>query len=535
MHIFLGTEWKKLQSLLAQLRKASNHPYLFPDAETDPGEEPTDEIVTASGKMVILDRLLVKLKEKGHRVVIFSQYTRTLDILDDYLNWRGYTHCRLDGQTNRVWREVLITEFNKPGNDTFVFCLSTRAGGEGVNLYTADTVILFDSDWNPQVDIQAMARVHRIGQTRPVHIYRLVSAGSVEERIVQRAQKKLFLDTMVNRGSSAMGLSMDAVVKEEGGGDTDDIDVSTAISALKFGWNSVFGVTESSGTQSDITYEDLEAIIDRKRGSGHIESLSKVMNEEKKGSSRNDNSSLLLEGQECDIKNFQEKTEFTSLRNFEGNIFENKTSSRRSDYYKAIDEEAVFQEGLKRARVSRLTEEYVSGVGMTAILKSNQYSLTQGEPSVFERETTSQRMKDVAAGLIQKSKRLKAGEDFMNQDHCQLCWEYGDLICCDHCPASYHVACLGLTAEDIPSMWSCPHHKACVDCGKNSKAAGFLFRCAMCPNAHCEDCMGNDQEILGNHPIWHEQGFKATGNCCYVNCSKECTEFFKAQNINKIK
>lgn len=147
--------WKKLQSLLAQLRKAANHPFLFPDAETidnDPETGSTNEdIVTASGKMVILDQLLKKLKKKGHRVVLFSQYTKTLDIISDYLDYRGFSYSRLDGQTNRVYREVLINQFNRKESSKFVFCLSTRAGGEGVNLYTADTVILFDSDWNPQV------------------------------------------------------------------------------------------------------------------------------------------------------------------------------------------------------------------------------------------------------------------------------------------------------------------------------------------------------------------------------------------------
>jgi SWI/SNF-related matrix-associated actin-dependent regulator of chromatin subfamily A member 5 len=147
--------WKKLQSLLAQLRKAANHPYLFPNAETisaDPEAASTnEEIVTASGKMVILDQLLKKLKRKGHRVVLFSQYTKTLDIISDYLDYRNYSYSRLDGQTNRVYREVLINQFNRKKSSKFIFCLSTRAGGEGVNLYTADTVILFDSDWNPQV------------------------------------------------------------------------------------------------------------------------------------------------------------------------------------------------------------------------------------------------------------------------------------------------------------------------------------------------------------------------------------------------
>lgn len=133
--------------------------------------------MTSSGKMVVLDLLLRRLKLRGHRVVLFSQYTRTLDIIGDYLDLRGYSHCRLDGSTNRVMREVLINQFNKENSPLFVFCLSTRAGGEGVNLFTADTVVLFDSDWNPQVDIQAMARVHRIGQTRPVHVYRWCRAA----------------------------------------------------------------------------------------------------------------------------------------------------------------------------------------------------------------------------------------------------------------------------------------------------------------------------------------------------------------------
>jgi SWI/SNF-related matrix-associated actin-dependent regulator of chromatin subfamily A member 5 len=188
-------------SLLAQLRKAANHPFLFPGIEKVSVDGlPSEDIVSVSGKMQVLDLLLRSLYEKGHRVVLFSQYTRTLDIISDYLDMRGYRHSRLDGSTNRVMREVKINLFNKPKSPIFIFCLSTRAGGEGLNLFTADTVILFDSDWNPQSDNQAMGRVHRIGQTRVVHVYRLVTAGSVEECIVQRAQRKLFLDTMINRG-----------------------------------------------------------------------------------------------------------------------------------------------------------------------------------------------------------------------------------------------------------------------------------------------------------------------------------------------
>jgi SWI/SNF-related matrix-associated actin-dependent regulator of chromatin subfamily A member 5 len=147
----------------------------------------------------VLDQLLSKLKAKGHRVVLFSQFNMMLDIIEDFLRLRGLKYKRLDGSTNRVRRRIDISLFNRQGSDVFIYILNTRAGGLGINLQTADTCILFDSDWNPQVDVQAMARVHRIGQTKTVHIYRLFSKDTVEERILLRADKKLYLDKMVNR------------------------------------------------------------------------------------------------------------------------------------------------------------------------------------------------------------------------------------------------------------------------------------------------------------------------------------------------
>lgn len=140
-----ASDTRGIQGLLAHLRKAANHPFLFEGIEkVNPDGTPTEEIVSTSGKMIILDKLLTKLKAKGHRVVLFSQFTHTLDIICDYLEMRGHLYQRLDGSTNRVMREVRINLFNKPNSEYFIFALSTRAGGEGVNLYTADTVILFD-------------------------------------------------------------------------------------------------------------------------------------------------------------------------------------------------------------------------------------------------------------------------------------------------------------------------------------------------------------------------------------------------------
>eukprot|EP00002_Diphylleia_rotans_P024257 TRINITY_DN4781_c0_g1_i4.p1 TRINITY_DN4781_c0_g1~~TRINITY_DN4781_c0_g1_i4.p1 ORF type:complete len:1214 (-),score=254.60 TRINITY_DN4781_c0_g1_i4:717-4358(-) len=182
-----------LMNTLMQLRKVCNHPYLFYEAEDFVNEE----IYRCSGKFELLDRLLQKLKAGGHRVLIFNQMKQVMDIMCRYLEWRGYTHLRLDGGTKAYERSKMLAEFNAKDSPYFAFVLSTRAGGLGLNLQTADTVIIFDSDWNPQMDLQAQARAHRIGQKKMVHIYRLVTATPIEQEIVDRATFKLAIDAKV--------------------------------------------------------------------------------------------------------------------------------------------------------------------------------------------------------------------------------------------------------------------------------------------------------------------------------------------------
>jgi SWI/SNF-related matrix-associated actin-dependent regulator of chromatin subfamily A member 5 len=163
-------------NLLMQLRKACNHPYLFPDVEDKTLPLLGEHLIENSGKMIVLDRLLKKLyDEKGHRVLIFSQMTNLLDILQDYCSLRDYPHCRIDGSTDMTSREEQIEDFMSETSNKFVFLLSTRAGGLGINLTSADTVIIYDSDWNPQMDLQAMDRAHRIGQKNKVNVYRLIT------------------------------------------------------------------------------------------------------------------------------------------------------------------------------------------------------------------------------------------------------------------------------------------------------------------------------------------------------------------------
>ncbi|KAJ4475673.1 SNF2 family N-terminal domain-containing protein [Lentinula aciculospora] len=208
----------RLMNLVMQLRKVTCHPYLFDGAEPGPPYTTDEHLIDNSGKMVILDKLLLKMKVRGSRVLIFSQMSRVLDILEDYCLFRGFKYNRIDGGTAHEDRIVAIDEYNAPGSEKFIFLLTTRAGGLGINLTTADIVVLYDSDWNPQADLQAMDRAHRIGQTKQVYVYRFITEGSVEERMLERAAQKLRLDQLViqqGRGGPAAAQTNKAANKEE--------------------------------------------------------------------------------------------------------------------------------------------------------------------------------------------------------------------------------------------------------------------------------------------------------------------------------
>ncbi|KAL3688989.1 hypothetical protein R1sor_015298 [Riccia sorocarpa] len=188
----------RLNNVVMQLRKNSNHPDLlashFDDSVTYP---PVEELLRQCGKLKLLERLLLHLKARGHKVLIFSQMTRMLDILEYYLQERGMEPCRIDGKVKLQERQEQIQDFNNVENGRFIFLLSTRAGGLGINLTSADTVIIYDSDWNPHMDLQAMDRCHRIGQNKPVHVYRLVTAQSVECKMIKVANSKMQLEHVV--------------------------------------------------------------------------------------------------------------------------------------------------------------------------------------------------------------------------------------------------------------------------------------------------------------------------------------------------
>ncbi|KAI9007483.1 SNF2 family N-terminal domain-containing protein [Phycomyces nitens] len=193
------TTIKGLNNKIMQLRKICNHPFVFEEVESaiNPNRQSNDLLFRTSGKFELLDRMLPKLEKTGHRVLIFFQMTQIMSIMEDFLTYRGFSYLRLDGSTKADDRSELLRLFNAPGSPYFIFLLSTRAGGLGLNLQTADTVVIFDSDWNPHQDLQAQDRAHRIGQTKEVRIFRLISTNSVEESILARANYKLDIDGKV--------------------------------------------------------------------------------------------------------------------------------------------------------------------------------------------------------------------------------------------------------------------------------------------------------------------------------------------------
>jgi chromodomain-helicase-DNA-binding protein 1 len=257
---------QSLLNIMMELKKASNHPYMFPNAEekilkgSTRREDQLKGLIASSGKMMLLDQLLTKLKRDNHRVLIFSQMVKMLDILGDYLQLRGYQFQRLDGTIAAGPRRVAIDHFNAEDSTDFCFLLSTRAGGLGINLMTADTVIIFDSDWNPQADLQAMARAHRIGQKKPVSIYRLVSKETVEEEVLERARNKLMLEFItIQRGVTDKD-KKELREKAIKAGKIDDPKSSEDISRiLKRRGQKMF---EQSGNQKKLEELDIDSVLE---------------------------------------------------------------------------------------------------------------------------------------------------------------------------------------------------------------------------------------------------------------------------------
>ncbi|CAH9086176.1 unnamed protein product [Cuscuta europaea] len=234
-----------LINVVMELRKLCCHPFMLEGVEPEDNKEFTKQLLESSGKLQLLDKMMVKLKEQGHRVLVYSQFQHMLDLLEDYCNFRNWQYERIDGKVGGAERQVRIDRFNAKNSSRFCFLLSTRAGGLGINLATADTVVIYDSDWNPHADLQAMARAHRLGQTNKVLIYRLITRGTIEERMMQMTKKKMVLEHLVVGRLKAQNINQEEL---------NDI--------IRYGSKELFtDDTDEAGKSKQIHYD--ESAIDR--------------------------------------------------------------------------------------------------------------------------------------------------------------------------------------------------------------------------------------------------------------------------------
>ncbi|KAM7246488.1 hypothetical protein CapIbe_002786 [Capra ibex] len=298
----------KLQNVLSQLRKCVDHPYLFDGVEPEPFEV-GDHLIEASGKLHLLDKLLAFLYSTGHRVLLFSQMTQMLDILQDYLDYRGYSYERVDGSVRGEERHLAIKNFGQ--QPIFTFLLSTRAGGVGMNLTAADTVIFFDSDFNPQNDLQAAARAHRIGQNKSVKVIRLIGRDTVEEIVYRKAASKLQLTNMII----------------EGGHFTLGAQKTTADADLQLSEILKFGLDKLLSSEGSTMHElDLESILGETEDGHWVSDAVPTAEEESREPEEGKNHMYLFEGKDYSKEPSKEDREsFEQLVNLQKTLLE-KTS-----------------------------------------------------------------------------------------------------------------------------------------------------------------------------------------------------------------
>mmetsp|Transcript_975 Transcript_975/g.2405 ORF Transcript_975/g.2405 Transcript_975/m.2405 type:complete len:1009 (+) Transcript_975:3343-6369(+) len=314
----------KIQSLnntVMQLRKVCNHPYLFlREGTLGPV---TDEIWRCSGKFELLDRMLPKFIASKHKVLIFCQMTKLMDIMQLYFDYRGFRYLRLDGTTKSEDRDQRMELFNSPHSEFNIFVLSTRAGGLGLNLQAADTVIIYDSDWNPQMDLQAMDRAHRIGQRKQVNVYRLITADSLEERIIERQCLRLKLDSLIIQ-QGRLAPRHKPLSKQE----LQDM--------LHYGADTIFKATED---ESDIKDDELEVIL--MRGNDRMSQINRDID-------------VQIDQKKMNLVDFESKIDMWRFEDFD-------YSKKRKDESKSAIQEAIsakMYEDFKARRERKMQYNY---------------------------------------------------------------------------------------------------------------------------------------------------------------------------------
>ncbi|KAJ7579140.1 P-loop containing nucleoside triphosphate hydrolase protein, partial [Mycena floridula] len=474
-----GNKWSKLMNLLLQLRRVCDHPYLIKDAEPEPyyiGEH----IVASSSKLVIIDKILADVLPRGEQVLIFSQWTGMLDLLEDFMHLRDIPYARLDGSTPRPRRSLDIRLFQKESSPYKVYLISTKAGGLGINLTKASHVIMVDSDWNPQNDLQAIARAHRIGQTKTVKVYRLICHGSVEDQMLasllhDRLRRKLFLslklmksDGSASEQNETMGLKELMDILRKG---------SSAIS------------NEAQGVQSleHFLGAKLEDILEGSRNRGSARDMKIKTDLKVEGEEVKLEETLLSEAEE------EHRLLLSGVAQVQARLFEGKVVKKMDQNNKQIAQE--WRDLQKRARNDR-----------TIVIDGMSFIVDPPE--------------------LQCPAPLKAkkGPKFDWEDYCINCRDGGELICCAHCPRVFHEGCGVMPLHPkMSGTAQCDQHR-CIECRRPaSDAGGLLFRCQTCPRAFCEDCMPfdryDDVDLIGETlPEFLLLNYPEKQNAYFVAC-----------------
>ncbi|KAK7014441.1 hypothetical protein VNI00_019360 [Paramarasmius palmivorus] len=465
--------WKHLMNLLMQLRMVCDHPYLLRDAEPDPYQI-GEHVVASSSKMICIDKILADVLPKGEKVLIFSQWYRMLDCLEDMLFLRGIKYARLDGSTSRPRRTLDIK---------LVYLISTKAGGLGINLTKATTVIMADSDWNPQNDLQAIARAHRIGQKKTVQVYRLICGGSVEDQMLDRLRRKLFLSAKLmgldNTGSNngtddtSMGAGelMDILRK----GSSALVHGGGGIGLAKFLAAPITDILEASKAREDAR----DAKIKQELGGGEL---------------KEEATEQLVHDAEEEEKRLLSGIAQVRCRLFEGKMVEHGKGVKKN---KDIADEWVNLQ--KRQRNGK--ETVVIG-GMTFVVDTSPIEV---EVKAVPKKKTSRRQMD-------------------HEDYCNVCEDGGDLYCCNYCPRVFHASCTDIPKQKLKSSTiACSQH-ACWDCQRTtSDAGGMLFRCRTCPQAFCEDCIKDPFYPIGESIPEFELLNYSAPNAYFITC-QDCIE-----------
>ncbi|KAH0579578.1 hypothetical protein H2248_002429 [Termitomyces sp. 'cryptogamus'] len=477
-----GAKYKQMMNLLIQLRQVCDHPYLLRDAEPGPYGI-AEHIVSTSSKLLVIDKLLAELLPTGERVLIFSQWTGMLDILEDFMVLRTIPFARLDGSTSRPRRSLDIKLFQQEKSPYKVFLISTKAGGLGINLTKATTVIMCDSDWNPQNDLQAIARAHRIGQKKVVKVYRLICQGSVEDQMLDRIRRKLFLSYKI------MGSDNTSSLENTSLGSSELMDIlrrgSSALSHSDGGMN-LSRFLEAS--MADII--EYSQSLEKKRDV-------KIKSDLKVDKVDADNQQLLLAAEE------EERRLLSGVAQVQSRLFEGKVVGKSQTN---ADIAAEWRNLGKRAREDRT----IKIGGMTFIASSVTETIVPPAPKP-----------------VKKTKKK-----FDSEEWCIHCRDGGELVLCAGCPRVFHPNCRELTNADLRYQVYCSQH-ACASCYRSTAdCGGMLFRCRTCPQAFCEDCLPEDDlDAIGETlPEFMLLNYGPVATAYYIRCH-DCVADY-AENPN---